>query len=434
MIPFLLLVACWNDEPGLHLEVRAGSTGAARIELYLATRPCTACMDRLKPMGVRNKLPGDAWLLDGDTVVPTPNTVYDVNRGKVVFDLIPPDAKDVEIAHLVAVGYDGAGTVVGVARLEGVTIPSGRAEFWKITLDDAADLKSSPALQPEGNRVWVWRRTAPLTSTLAACVGIEHSDGKKVERLWLVPEDDTDCDGLEQECDRFDYNAMGTTDLGNASCTTMAVKPPGITAPTCLLGGQACTDGIGDTACGPVVPYYCVPDGLCSDPTCANGTTLPLCINANRSSYLKIVFPTETSLEQCQNAGSLLRKVLVDLHTLFREPAQSAVTSCSSISFVALDIQNLDPKPDLQAGSAQFHVEALTAPCAFSLVWDQGALPMTDLYVALDVELANGLHLALPVHLEALPNMCAFMYPTATVKLNPGDGITNCARLAKSPP
>ena len=180
VLSLVLFVGCWNDEPGLHLEVRAGGTGATRIELYLATRPCTNCTNFLKPKDVRTKLPGPVWLLDGDMMARTPNTVYDVKAGKVVFDLAPPGAEDIDVEYVVAVGYGADGKVVGVAKLKGVTIPHGRAKFWKIALDDAADQASSGAVKPVGNRVWVWRRSAAATAELAACVGVEHSDGSIV--------------------------------------------------------------------------------------------------------------------------------------------------------------------------------------------------------------------------------------------------------------
>ena len=430
VLPLLVLVGCWNDEPGLHLEVREGGTGATRIELYLATRPCAGCMDLLKPKGARNKLPGDTWLLDGNLVAPTPNTVYEVKSGKVIFDLLPPDAKDVDIEYVVAVGFDADGNVVGVAKLTGVTIPFDRAKFWRIALDAATDRVSSPALKPEGNRVWVWRRSDPSTSSLAACVGIEHSDGKTVERTWLVPEDDTDCDGIDLECDKFNYQAMGTTDLGNASCVTAAVKPPGVTGPTCLLGGQACIDGHADLSCGPVDPYYCVPNGLCANPACTSAAMIPQCVLMNIASHLKVAFPAETSLEFCQNGGGIAPRAQIDLNPLLRPTMlTTAVTSCTEIAFFNLGLQNIDPKPEYDIGSARFRIESLAAPCTFDLVWDKGPLPMSDLYAGLDITLANGFHLALPLRIEAVMNVCGSAAPEPILKVTNGDSLTSCARV-----
>lgn len=432
VLSLVLFVGCWNDEPGLHLEVRAGGTGATRIELYLATRPCTNCANLLKPKSVRTKLPGAVWLLDGDMMARTPNTVYDVKAGEVVFDLLPPAAEDVDIEYVVAVGYGADGKVVGVAKLTGVTVPHASAKFWKIALDGAADQASSMAPKPEGNRVWVWRRSAATTSALAACVGIEHSDGKAVERTWLVPADDTDCDEVPAnvECDRFSYQAMGTSDLAQANCVTALVKPPGVTTTTCLLGGPACTDGHADMTCGPVDPFYCVPSAYCSNPSCMGMNTLPQCVVTDLSSHLKVTFPSETDLDWCSNVGSVAPRVRVDLDSLFRFSGLPAVTSCSSIEFIQLAIQNIDPKPDLQSGSAKFHAEALAAPCKFDLVWDEGPLPMMDLFAGLDITLKNGLHLALPLRITVAPNTCAGGAPQAVVSRVPGDSITNCVRVA----
>lgn len=431
VLSLVLLVGCWSDEPGLHLEVRAGGTGATRIELYLATRPCMNCTNFLRPKDVRTKLPGPVWLLDGDMMARTLNTVYDVKAGKVVFDLLPPGAEDVDIEYVVAVGYGADGEVVGVAKLMGVTVPHARAKFWKIALDDAADQASSMAPKPEGNRVWVWRRSDPATSALAACVGIEHSDGKTVERTWLVPADDTDCDDVPPgaECDRFNYQATGTSDLDKANCVTPLFKPPGITATTCLLGGPACTDGHADMTCGPVDPYYCVPDVFCSNQSCIGMSMLPQCVAANLSSHLKVTFASETSLDWCANVGAIAPRVRVSLDAVFRDSGLPAVTSCTSIEFVELAIQNIDPKPDYQSGSAKFHTEALAAPCAFDLVWEAGPLPTTDLFAGLDITLKNGLHLALPLHIAVAPNACGGGAPQPSVKVLPGDSILNCARV-----
>jgi hypothetical protein len=431
VLSLVLLVGCWSDEPGLHLEVRAEGTGATRIELYLATRPCMNCAGFLKPKDVRTKLPGPVWLLDGDMMARTPNTVYDVKAGKVVFDLLPPGAEDVDIEYVVAVGYDANGKVVGVAKLTGVTVPHAHAKFWKIALDGAADQASSMALKPEGNRVWVWRRSDPMTSALAACVGIEHSDGKTVERTWLVPADDTDCDEVppNAECDRFNYQAMGTSDLDKANCVTALFKPPGITTTTCLLGGPACNDGHADMTCGPVDPYYCVPDALCSNPSCIGTNMLPQCVAANIASHLKVTFASETNLDWCSNAGTVAPRVQVDLTPLLRDTGLPAVTSCTSIEFVQLGIQNIDPKPDYQSGSAKFHTEALTAPCTFDMVWEKGPLPVTDLFAGLDITLKNGLHLALPLHITVALTACIGGAPEPIVKVLPGDSILNCVRV-----
>jgi hypothetical protein len=156
---------------------------------------------------------------------------------------------------------------------------------------------------------------------------------------------------------------------------------------------------------------------------------LPQCVAANLASHLKVTYPTETDLDWCQIGGTVAPRAQVDLNALFRENGNPAVTSCTSIEFIDLSIQNIDPKPDYQMGTAKFHAESLAAPCTFDLVWDEGPLPVADLFVGLDITLKNGLHLALPLHISAAPNACASAGPEPITKLIPGDSITSCARV-----
>jgi len=429
VLPLLLCFAgCWSDEPGLHLEVTDGGTGATRIEVYLATRPCSGCNDLLKPQGARSKLPGDVWLLDG-TALPTPNTSYAMQDGKVVFALRPPGDVDIDVAFVLAVGYDGAGKVVGVAKLKGVTVPAGNAEVWSIALDAATDQVSSAAPKPEGNRVWVWRRSDSTSSDLAACVGLEESDGKKIERFWFVPEDDTDCDGSDLECDFYNYQAAGTADLSKANCVTDDAPAPNLPATTCLLGGPACVDGHSDQSCGPVDPTYCVPSGLCANPTCAQTLMFPQCVLQNISSHLKVPFLADAALAICQTGGGPQPRVRVDLAALFAGTSGGAKTSCTDVKFFDLGIQNIDPKSELSRDAARFKIEGIAAPCSFDMVWEVGPLSTADVFAGLDITLKNGLHVALPLRIAAQQDGCATPQGEVTLKLLANDTIVNCTRV-----
>jgi hypothetical protein len=427
VLPLVLLVGCWNDEPGLHLEVRAGTTGATRIELYLATRPCVGCADQLKPQGVRNKLPGPVWLLDGTTTAKTLNTVYDLTRGKVVIDLLPPGDKDVDVEYVVAVGYDAADTVVGIAKLKGVTIPHGRAKFWKVTLDDAADQASSKAVQPVGNRVWVWRRSGTVAADLAACVGIEVSDGETIERTWLVPEDDTDCDGVESECDFYSYKATGNSELADANCVKENTTETTIGANTCLVGGPACVDGGGNAACGAVLPYYCAPTSVCANPLCRND--LIGCVTTGAVSYLKVAMPSGMSNERCTNVLDQ-SAVVVDL-AMFVPPSPTTAAKCTGIKFAKLELDSISLDTEFRPNGAEFKVGLVTAPCKFLFSWVNGSLSNTSAFTFMDLELDNGTHELLPLRVELTPGECD---PQVTAQALPfraaDEHMTNCA-LAK---
>lgn len=430
VLPLVVMVGCWSDEPGLHLEIRAGMTGATRIELYLATRPCAGCKDLLKPEGARNKLPGAVWLLDGDTTVKTLTTSYQLTGGKVVVDLLPPDVKDVDVQYIVAVGYDDNTKVVGVAKLQGITIPAAKGTYWKIALDDAADQASSPALEPEGNRVWVWRRPATATSMLAACVGIEESDGKTITRTWLVPEDDTDCDGVAVECDRFSYLAAGTTDFDTASCVTAMSPQPGLPPTTCLLGGEACTDGSTDTNCGPVLPYYCGPNLACANPTCRED--LSGCVTAGVITHLKIVMPSANDTNtRCSNTPAQY-VAHVDLTPLVPVTIGVVPTTCTGVKFAKLELGSVVVEPAFTPNGAEFTVGEFLAPCRFSFTWADGAPSNPSNFTFMDLSLSNGTHVMLPVRVDIEPGACAVTAAAnAMLHIAPNDLITSCASVPK---
>ena len=427
-LSLVLFVGCWNDEPGLHLEVRTGGTGATRIELYLATRPCTSCANLLRPKGVHTKLPGPVWLLDGDTMVRTPNTVYDVKAGKVVFDLLPPAAADVDIEYIVAVGYEPEGKVVGVAKLTGVTIPHDRAKFWKIALDEAADQASSPALQPEGNRVWVWRRSSAATADLAACIGIEHSDGKTIERTWLVPADDTDCDEVPAnvECDRFNYQAMGTSDLDKANCATATSAPTVVPAGACLLGGPSCIDGSSNSSCGPVLPYFCLPSVVCASSSCRQD--LVACVANGLVTHFKITMPATTNMGPCE-ADTSQNSVIVDLSALVPTKPGLTRARCTDIKFARLDVNNaITLTTDFTPNGATFTAGQLAAPCSFLFSWTAGNVSTQALFTFLDLALSNGTHELLPVRIDLQPADCnAAPDASVTPHYTAADQLSSCA-------
>ncbi len=432
VLPLVVLVGCWNDTPGLRLEIKAAETGATRVELYLATRTCAGCNNRLRPQGVPVKLGGEVWLLDGDTKTKTPNTVLDVTGGKVVFDLQVPDAVDTDVAYIVAVGYGGDGKVVGVAALHDVTIPSDHAEVYRIDLANAANQASSDKAAPSGDRVWVWRRNDPTTAALAACVGIEHSDGTAVERKWFVPEDDTDCDGIDLECDRYNYQAMGTSDVDNASCVVSA-KVPMINDTSCLLGGQTCIDGHTDMSCGPVVPSYCLPDALCANSGCR--ADLATCIGQGVLTYLKITVPTTTQRDRCIAVPDQTA-ALVDLAGLFIGPgASTPMTKCTGIKFADLQVGMLNVEGDFKPGNAVFKANLQTGTCKFLMSWVSGALPSATNFGVIDLELDNGMHMELPLRVEGVDGACDAGLDRPTVSLHPiaNDAISNCALVPKQP-
>src|SRR3954470_9400246 len=176
----------------MRLEIVAGKTGAVKAEVYLATRACSGCNNAIAPKGLDHKLGGDVWLLDGDLMTGTPSTVAKLDGGSYVYNLRTPDpAQDIDVAFIVVVGYDAGGKAVAVGKLSDITIHHASTEWYRLHLGPVTEQLSSDAAAPAGDRIYVWHRTE---ATAAACVGLESASGTEVKRLWLVPEDDPDCD------------------------------------------------------------------------------------------------------------------------------------------------------------------------------------------------------------------------------------------------
>lgn len=429
VLPLLLFAGCWNDAPGLHLEVRAGATGATRVELYLATRACDGCDNTMRPKGVPEILDGEVWLLDGNKATKTPNTVADVQSGKVVFDLEPPGTTSVDVAYVIAVGYGPDGHVVGVAKVSGVTIPPDVAKFAKVTLDDAKELASSDQTSPEGNRVWVWRRPGDQAS-LAACVGLEIANGANLARFWFVPEDDTDCDGVVTgECDFYNFQAKGNASLSKASCVKPNTTEAAVAPNTCLVGGPACTDGVGPMACGPVLPYYCAPKDVCANAACRQDPTT--CVLGGAMSHVKVTMPATVGGERCSATAASVAHV--DL-SVFVAAGGTTSMACKSMRFLDLDLGNFVVTSDFRPPGAVFTVGGPMAnmPCDFALTWAQGAPENASNLAFIDLELENSTHVLVPMRLEIIPGPCdGTALPTSAALPALAETMANCALVAK---
>lgn len=220
--------------------------------------------DVSRPGERRDKLRGDTYFLDGPADGTTPMTVLDIVDGQVVWNLQDPDGPS-SLALVVAVAYDGQGKVVGIAKMYDVDVPANDAVAYVLQLEAAKQMAPSDTTDPPGLRVWPWRKAnAPMT---AACLGIEHSDGSgRVERLWLVPEDDPDCDEATIECDEFLYRA----DYSDAaSSCIIPAEVAGTAHIPCKLGQKSCQDNVTAGGCVPrSAPPYCLANALCDPEAC----------------------------------------------------------------------------------------------------------------------------------------------------------------------
>lgn len=427
----VLIAACGSDTPGMRLEILAGDTTAARIELYIATRACNGCSGNLSPKGVTGKLAGNVWLLDGNAMTGTPNTAATLEGGSYTYNLQAPDTgKDVQVAYIVVVGYDAAGKAVGFAELKNMMIYAGSAEWYRVTLGPVTEQASSDNTAPAGDRIHVWRRS---DTALAACVGVEHADASGVQRIWLVPEDDTDCDAIDLECDEYAHAAMGTAHIDDASCITDQTKIANAATSTCLLGGPACIDGRGnDLTCGPVFPHYCLPDAVCAIPGCRTdfGNCVRDGVNVPR---IKCDIPSNSQTGgRCNGGDPSAVTGFVRLHQLVAKPGMPNVpaTSCTSLQFVEPKFADPSPSPTIIGNGVVLTHGPLMPPCEFSLTFATGAVVQMNLpiFSVVDLGLANGNHMLLPIEIKFTPGTCSQVAAFCGVTIGDGDGVTHCAQ------
>jgi uncharacterized protein YqkB len=426
-----LIAACGGDEPGMRLEIAADATGAVKVEVYLATRACASCGGGIAPKGLATKLDGDVWLLDGDLMHGTSSTAAKLDGGKYVYDLRTPDpASDTDVAFIVVIGYDASGKAVAVGELTDVTIRHDATEWYRLHLGPATDRPSSDDTNPAGERVYVWHRTAP---DAAACVGLETASSSGVKRLWLVPEDDTDCDEIDLDCDRYAYYATGQPPtIQDANCLISSTIQ-GQTRPSCMIGGDVCIDGQSrDPVCGPIHPHVCVPDGVCQVAACA--PNFDMCLRNNASILrVKCVIPYNPMTGQRCPLPSM-NSALVQLGALVGKPGMptSPSTTCTSMMFADLQL----PRPHLSQVLAQngvgFTHSPINPPCDFGLTWATGNVSQnnTRMFAAIDLGLQNGNHMEIPLELGFADADCASAIMTCDIvsSLSADDGVTRCAQ------
>jgi hypothetical protein len=427
-LALIALAACGGDEPGMRLEILAGKTGAVSIELYLGTRPCEGCDGKIAPKNVGEKLAGEVWYLDGSAAAGTPATAATLEDGRYVYDLRTPDPdKDARLAHVLVVGYDGQGRVVGVGTLTDAPLYHAATEWYRLTLGPATDAPSSDEVLPEGERVYVWDR---FDKTLASCVGYETAADDGVKRLWFVPEDDTDCDAIDLDCDLYAYHAVGKVDIADASCLTEAYSVPNTSGKTCLLGGPACIDGAGRMpTCGPVTPSHCLPDAICANATCA--VDLPLCLRdaqVGAVPRIRCDIPYNAGQNGAPCLSTNQRHDSIDLSYLLSS------TTCKSILFADTKLGQINVTNRITtAAGLEIKPDQLEPPCQFGMTWtsgNAGTLANAPIVRMTVVELHNGNRMLIPIEIQYHPTGCEMAdVMTCDVTVAPTDGIAHCAQM-----
>lgn len=305
------LAAC---DDAVVLEVHpAPGVETTTVQLFIGLGACGSDCPGIQPRGAKLLLPGDVFYReDATTTVRT----APVEGGVARFRIEASEARD---DFSLAVAVDEHGRSAAIIK----SLPLDSAGRYRVDLIEAnangSALGPKPAVA-EGNFVDIWQQPAgPLL-----CMGFEQwSDGQLKGRVFVVPEDDLDCDGRPNlnECAPYGYDASSIPTFAEATCTTS--EP---VSGTCWLGGSACDEVTGGTdACTP--SDYCVPGSFCDalDTRCLGGD-LEGCLfdSANASAKLKCSISFEptaggTHASPCANEFQL---------TLF--PAASSSLECVS--------------------------------------------------------------------------------------------------------
>jgi hypothetical protein len=246
---------CFSDR-GLAIEVDVGDTGAASVELYVATAKCApgnkAGIDctTITPPNDLAPLAGDVWFRDAD-----PRYVAEVHGHTAMFQL----KADVETTLPIVVAVGSLESLaVGTATLRTLVIPTDRARVVKLALvaakPVATDQVDTKTLNED--RVQVWNKQMPAS----ACVVVEHwRTGVAVARDFVVPAEDPDCDDVANECNPAAYLGSAPAGTSGPACFVPA------TAGTCVLGSRGCRDDGGQPGicAAPPQDTTCVPSQFC---------------------------------------------------------------------------------------------------------------------------------------------------------------------------
>ena len=462
----LVAASACGDAPGRYVIVDVGTTGADHVVLYLGASPCSDTQgqpcDRIAPelaQGIARPLPvngGGAWFRDAD--VKFDEAVHGTTAH---FRIVASDTD--QVIQIVAVGFAGQ-KPVAVSVLHDVHVRKDQADSLETTLEATplvtASEETAPQ-HPDGRFVLVWNSTMPASPS--DCVLVEAWSGGTASRTFVVPPDDADCDGFPTygadgttrnpaECNELWYDFSGTAHLQDSDCAT-----PGHVGtfpdPVCLLGGQACVDGVGltnNTACAPVMPSVCMPSSLCTS-ACAARQDVPPPLSSCVTTAVGQDQPTARIVcsvaEQdvggsCPGTTTLTNPMggTVDVGQLF--PAMP----CQDVQFSATDsLKALAPQGELDLmapDTLRLQVQDLNQnanqgqQCRFDVEWTDGTLTSANAFAIGLFKAQNGNTLLVPIELQRVScldvpsTITDGITCTLTTTSNAGanDSIVNCAR------
>jgi hypothetical protein len=267
----LLLAAC---EDAIVIEVHpAPGVPTTEVQLFVGLYTCDDCPG-IQPPLTPEILPGDVYFREAaNQQVRTAK----VEGGVATFRIEPSES----FARLeLAVAVDANGESAALIQ----SIPLDTAGRYRVDLLRAGGKLGLKPATADGNFVTIWKQpNGPLP-----CMGFERwqSGALQGERIFIVPEDDLDCDGrTTNECAPYGYDAVGVPRLAETSCTTLT--PLAMNLDVCKLGGATCDETTG-------TPRACAPSEYCLASAYCDAANLACALPQNRDICL---FETEASPE-----------------------------------------------------------------------------------------------------------------------------------------
>jgi hypothetical protein len=262
-----VLTAC--NDPGLLLEVHAaGDAPMASVEVMIADDIHGGGMGM--PPKQSPKSAGKVYeVLDTTTAEVSDGTA------KVLLQAGAIDA----IPGLLVVGKDASGGINGYAVITDPNSSDGlihirhtKSDEIVVHLDPVTQMPLAQVRMPsQTDRLARWSQDGDAND--GRCIGIIHPDGRGE---FFGPEDDTDCDAADPECD--DTWFLHTASAG--SCPTTMPPTNDDTMDACRIGTTlGCTDNVTQGSdCTATPSSVCVPAEVCTscpdlDPGCLAGLT-----------------------------------------------------------------------------------------------------------------------------------------------------------------
>lgn len=421
MVGAVAIAGCFSDR-GLAVEIDVGDTGATGVELYIGKQHCEGgnaagidCATIAPPDGTV-AMRGDVWFRD-DLL---PYTAV-VKGGTATFQLRADTASTMPV--LIAVGFTPSAVgprAVGTATLRDVAIPTDTARVATATLVAAAPVqpKQTDTKGLSEDRVMVWTKQTPPSS----CVVVEHWRSGGVERDFVVPVEDPDCDDVRLECNAAAFHG---TSVAGASARPDCFTSSGGSA--CLVASRGCSDDGGPKTgeCAAQRDHVCVPKMFCSCGDVAGTCTQDL-TDAPLSTVPRIDcrIPAHTAplgIALCPG----IDKATIDLGPLLHGDKCEQPLLASLQQLVGFNTSH-------DFGGAILELASPQPACSFTITWKSGprtAADMVDDHGVVAVRTSEATMLV-PLALHFTLGMC--LTPTdefrCTFNGDAGDSLWSCGQ------